>query len=230
LSVKNVTDSTADLYFYGEIAGDEWDKWTDTDTCPQDVIDALKAADGKDVNIYINSPGGSVFGGVAIYNILKRHQGKKTVHIDAVAASIASVIAMCGDTIIMPSNACLMIHNPISIVYGNAAEMRKMADDLDIIQTSITEIYKTKLKQDADIETIKELMDAETWLTASEASKYFEIETVECNTAAAKVDFEKLNCYKNIPENIKNNFQQENKKNEEQEKEKLLIELALLDI
>lgn len=230
LSVKNITDTSADIYFYGEIVGDEWDKWCNTDTCPQDVIDALKIADGKDVNIYINSPGGSVFAGVAIYNILKRHKGKKTVHIDGVAASIASVIAMCGDTIIMPMNSCLMIHNPICGIYGNAAELRKMADDLDIIQTSIEEVYKTKLKAGVNIEQIAQMMDAETWLTAETAAQYFDIETAESNNAVAKVDFDKLCCYKNMPENIKNNIRQGITKNNEQIKEKLMLELELLDI
>lgn len=230
LSVKNITDSTADIYFYGEIVGDEWDKWSDTDTCPQDVIDALKIADGKDVNIYINSPGGNVFAGVAIYNILKRHKGKKTVHVDGVAASIASVIAMCGDTIIMPMNACLMIHSPICFIYGNAAELRKMADDLDIIQTSIEEVYKTKLKPDVSIEQIKRMMDEETWLPAAAASEYFDIETTESNDAVAKVDFDKLCGYKNMPEDIKNNIKQGIAKNQEQIKEKLMIELELLSI
>lgn len=230
LSVKNITDSTADIYFYGEIVGDEWDKWCSTDTCPQDVIDALKIAEGKDVDIYINSPGGSVFAGVAIYNILKRHQGKKTVHVDGVAASIASVIAMCGDTIIMPMNSCLMIHNPICMTYGNAAELRKMADDLDIIRDSIVAVYKTKLKSDKDIEEIKQMMDAETWFTAATAAEYFDIETSESNSAVARVDFDKLCCYKNMPDDIKNNIRQGIVKNQEQIKEKLMLELELLDV
>lgn len=229
LSLKNITDTTADIYFYGEIVGDEWDKWTDTDKCPQDVIDALKQAEGKDIDIYINSPGGSVFAGVAIYNILVRHKGKKTVHVDGVAASIASVIAMCGDKIIMPSNSCLMIHCPLCLVVGNAKELRKMADDLDTIQGSIETVYETKLVGKTTIKQIREMMDAETWLTASEAAKYFDVEITEANAAAAKANY-MLPKFKNMPENIKNNIltAAENEKNKE--REKLMLELELLNI
>ncbi|MBQ9598866.1 MAG: Clp protease ClpP, partial [Clostridia bacterium] len=171
----------------------------------------------------------SVFAGVAIYNILMRHKGKRTVHVDGVAASIASVIAMCGDKIIMPSNSCLMIHCPLCLVVGNAKELRKMADDLDTIQGSIEAVYETKLAGDTTIDQIREMMDAETWLTATEAAKYFDVEVTEANAAAAKADY-MLPKFKNMPENIKNNILQaaENEKNKE--REKLMLELELLGI
>lgn len=228
LSVKNITDTTADIYFYGEIVGDEWDKWCDTDTCPQDVIDALKAAENRDVNIFINSPGGNVFAGVAIYNMLIRHQGKRTVYIDGVAASIASVIAMCGDRIVMPSNSCLMIHNPMCLTYGNAEELRKMADNLDTITSPIVETYRTKLKDGVSDDEIRQMMNEETWLTALDTTKYFNVEITTGNAAVAKADFEKICQYKNIPENIKNSIQQEIFKNQEETKTKLMLELELL--
>lgn len=230
LSVKNITDTTADIYFYGEIVGDEWDKWCDTDTCPQDVIDALKEVENRDVNIFINSPGGNVFGGVAIYNMLIRHKGKCTVYIDGVAASIASVIAMCGDRIVMPSNSCLMIHNPVCLTYGNAEELRKMADDLDTITSSIVETYHTKLKDGVSDDEIRQMMNKETWLTASDAAKYFNVEISAGNGAVAKADFEKICQYKNVPENIKNSIQQEIFKNQEEMKAKLMLELELLSM
>lgn len=222
LNVKNVTDTTADIYFYGEISGDEWDKWTEADKCPEDVIKALKKAEGKDINIYINSPGGSVFAGIAIYNMIKRSKGRKTVHIDGLAASIASVIAMCGDEIIMPSNAFLMIHKPWSVCMGNAEEMRNTAESLDTIERGITEIYRENLIDEGKIEKIKALMAEETWLTAEKAREYFKNITVaEPNRAVAKAEW--LKGFKNIPEGLKREENTENK-----EKEVLMLQSELL--
>lgn len=234
LQVKNSTDTSADIYFYGDIVGDEWEKWCNTDTCPQDVIDALNEAQGKDLNIYINSGGGSVFAGLAIYNMLTRAQGKKKCHVDGMAASIASVIAMAADEIIMPNNSYLMIHNPSNIVWGNAADMRKMADDLDIIQIGIENVYKTKLKDGIDIETIKDLMNKETWLPASEAEKYFNVNVIEENKSVAKVDFNNFKNYKNIPDELKDKIQKgvhdEHLQINDELKNKLQIELDLLNM
>ena len=92
-------------------------------------LDAL--GDIDTLNIYINSPGGSVFEGQAIYSQLQRHKARKNVYVDGIAASIASVIAMAGDTVYMPKNAMMMIHNPWGVVVGNAEDMRKHADSLD---------------------------------------------------------------------------------------------------
>lgn len=213
LQVKNMTDTTADIYFYGDIVGDEWAKWCETDTCPQDILDALAEVGGKDLNIYINSGGGSVFAGLAIYNMLNRAKGKKICHVDGMAASIASVICMAGDEIIMPSNSFLMIHKPSNIVWGNATEMRKMADDLDTIQIGIENVYKSKLKDGVEIETIKDLMDKETWLPAKDAEKYFNVTVIEENRAVANLDMKSLNAYKHIPEEFKNS------KNEDEDEE-----------
>ncbi len=218
LSVKNITDAHAEIYIYGDVVGDEWEKWCDTDTCPQDVIDALRDAQGKDVDVYINSGGGSVFAGVAIYNMLKRHTGKVTVHIDALAASIASVIAMAGDEIIMPNNSLLMIHKPAMTMLGtyNANELQKMAEDLDVIENSITAAYSEKIKSDVGMEEIKQMMADETWLTAEEASKYFDVNVVEANAAVAKVSDDIINSYKRAPAQMKNRKppkQQEEKEN-----------------
>lgn len=227
LQVKNMTDTTADIYFYGDIVGDEWEKWCETDTCPQDILDALAEVGGKDLNIYINSGGGSVFAGLAIYNMLNRAKGKKICHVDGMAASIASVICMAGDEIIMPSNSFLMIHKPSNIVWGNATEMRKMADDLDTIQIGIENVYKSKLKDGVDIEAIKDLMDEETWLPAKDAEKYFNVTVIEENKAVAKLDMKSLDVYKNIPDTLKN---LKNKNINKNLKNKLQIELDLLNL
>lgn len=203
LNIKNLGEK-AELHFYGEIVSDEWEKWSDLDTCPEDVLNYLsKIENSKELDIYINSGGGSVFAGLGIYNILKRHKGRKTVYVDGLAGSIASIIAMVGDEIIVPSNSFLMIHKPLCGVCGNANDMREMADTLDRIEEGLINTYKTKLKDNVDIETIKAMVNAETWLTGEEASKYFNITVTEANKMIAKVDTNLLNSYKNVPENLK---------------------------
>ena len=202
LNIKNLGEK-AELHFYGEIVCDEWEKWSDLDTCPEDVLNYLsKIENSKELDIYINSGGGSVFAGLGIYNILKRHKGRKTVYVDGLAGSIASIIAMVGDEIIVPSNSFIMIHKPLCGVCGNANDMREMADTLDRIEEGLINTYKTKLKDNVNIETIKAMVNAETWLTGEEASKYFNITVTEANKMIAKVDTNLLNSYKNVPENL----------------------------
>ena len=172
--IKNITDTTADLYFYGDIVSDWWGAWQEEDQYPDAIKNFLAEANGKDLNIYINSGGGSVFAGIAIYNMLKRYPGKKTVHVDALAGSIASVIAFAdSDMPTIPSNAYLMIHKPWAVCDGNATELRKMADTLDAVESGIWAIYEEHLAEGVTIETIKELMEAETWLNGTQAAQYF---------------------------------------------------------
>src|SRR5690625_4825000 len=110
LAIKNQTNDKAELYIYGDIISGDW-KWEDSDVTSTEVRDFLKdIEDVTHLDIYINSGGGSVFTGMAIYNMLKRHKAHKRVIVDGLAGSIASVIAMAGDEIIIPSNAYLMIH------------------------------------------------------------------------------------------------------------------------
>lgn len=187
LSVKNETPTSADLFFYGDIVSDWWGAWDETDQYPEAIREFLKGCDGKDLNIYINSAGGSVFAGIAIYNMLSRHKGFKTVHVDGMAASIASVIALAGDRVIVPSNAFLMIHKPWAECVGNADDCRKMADDLDAVETGILNVYKEHLADGATIEDIKRMVAEETWLNGEEAAKYFAIETGEAKAYAAKI-------------------------------------------
>ena len=108
-----------------------------------------------------------MFDGVAIYNALKRHDAVITVWIDGIAASIASMIAMAGDEIVMPENAMLMLHDPSGLVVGTATDMRAMAEALDKMKAGMVAAYRDKSGRD-DIE-IEELMGAETWLSAQEA-------------------------------------------------------------
>jgi ATP-dependent Clp protease protease subunit len=120
-----------------------------------------------ELTVRINSPGGSVFDGVAINNALKRHPASVTVWIDGIAASIASMIAMAGDEVVMPENAMLMLHDPSGLVAGTAADMRATADALDKMATAMIAAYRDK--SDAGDAEIAALMAAETWLSAEEA-------------------------------------------------------------
>ncbi|THD71288.1 Clp protease ClpP [Thalassobius vesicularis] len=123
--------------------------------------------DDAAIDLRLNSPGGSVFDAVAIYNALKRHTGDITVWIDGIAASAASYIAMAGDTIIMPENAFLMIHDPSGLVMGTAEDMRSTAEALDKVKGSLIQGYATK--SGTPDEEIAALMAAETWLDAKDA-------------------------------------------------------------
>lgn len=123
--------------------------------------------DDAAIDLRLNSPGGSVFDAVAIYNALKRHPGEITVWIDGIAASAASYIAMAGDTIIMPENAFLMIHDPSGLVMGTAEDMRATAEALDKVKGSLIQGYATKSGKPDD--EIASLMAAETWLDAKDA-------------------------------------------------------------
>lgn len=226
LQIKNQTDTQADMYFYGDIVGSEWDKWTETDTAPEDVLRVLNSVQGKELNIYINSGGGSVFAGLAIYNMLKRHSSFKTVHVDGLAGSISSVIAMAGDKIIIPSNAFLMIHKPWNIAMGNSNDFRKMADDLDRIEQGILNVYFEKLRDGTDIEMIRQMVDDETWLNGNEAAKYFNIEVSEANNVAACIT-DLVRNYTYVPTELLN--QQSNQiDNTKNEVEIMRMQLELL--
>lgn len=219
MEIKNKTDSSVDLYFYGDICSSTWDCWEDEDKCPQDVADFLKEIENnKDLNIYINSGGGSVFAGIAIYNQLKRHPAHKIVHVDGLAASISSVIALAGDRVIIPKNAQFMVHKPWSFSWGNANDLRKTADSLDSCEKSILNVYEENLNEGVDIETIKQFVNDETWFTGEEAGKYFNIEVEEENEAVACAS-EYFKEYRNTPKKLFNKKKKskiDNKKRKEE--------------
>lgn len=129
-----------------------------------DSLDQIKA---KRINVMINSPGGDVFDGLAIYNSLKNHGAEIHVTVDGIAASIASVIAMAGDTIVMGEFSFMMIHNPWTVAIGNASDMREIAALLDKVGGSLRSLYAKR--SGAPIEQITAWMEAETMFTAQEA-------------------------------------------------------------
>ncbi|MFO1128377.1 MAG: Clp protease ClpP [Rhodospirillales bacterium] len=143
----------------------------------------------------INSPGGDIFSAVGIFNALARHPAKTTVYVDGLAASAASLVAMAGDEIMMPSNSFMMIHDPAAAVIGGAADLRSMAEALDRITQSMVGIYvaKTGLPEDE----VRRLMGAETWFSADEAlAKGFATQVTNAVQMAARFD---LGRYKRPP-------------------------------
>jgi len=138
---------------------------------------------GQHIHLRINSPGGSVVEGTAIYNALRRHEGGLTVHIDALAASMASVVAMSGSPVFMADNALLMIHNPWTVSMGESKDLRKEADLLDKLKSTLVNAYVRKTGINA--EEIGAMMDAETWLDAVEAVALGFADAIEEGVAAA---------------------------------------------
>tara|TARA_R110001583_G_scaffold126232_2_gene277824 strand:+ start:3058 stop:3783 length:726 start_codon:yes stop_codon:yes gene_type:complete len=137
------------------------------------------------IEIYINSAGGVVTEGIAIYNSLKAYTGKKTVIIDSLAASMASVIAMAGDVVQMPSNGLMMIHNPWGASSGQAKEHRKTADLLDVMKEAMLAAYR--LKTNLDETQLSELMDEETWMNGEDCLKLGFIDTLSDSVSENKI-------------------------------------------
>lgn len=202
------TADTLDLYIYGDVEGDYLDWWTwslvESETSAQRFREELSAhPNATQINIYINSYGGSVFEGTAIYNQLKRHPAHKTVYIDGFACSIASVIAMAGDEVVMPRNALMMVHNMWMGISGNAAELRKAANDLDVINSAGQQAYLLKAGEKLDEAKLTQLMDAESWLTAEQcitlglADRYAD-EEADMSGAAAVLQKANLNLSQRI--------------------------------
>ena len=203
--VKNETSTSADLYFYGDIVSDYWGAWQEEDQYPEAIKNFLNGQQGKALNIYINSGGGNVFAGIAIYNMIRRFAENATVkvYVDGLAGSIASVIAFSGsEPPQIPSNAFLMIHNPWALVEGNSADLRKMADDLDVITDGIVNVYMEHVKEGVTEDQIRELMDAETWMTGTEAAEYFNIEQAESVAEIAAAGGEYVARSRNMPKDL----------------------------
>lgn len=174
---QSAEPNTLDMYIYGDVEGDYYDWWNDRDveseTSARHFREELaKHENITQINVYINSYGGSVFEGTAIYSQLKRHQAYKTVYIDGFACSIASVIAMAGDKVVMPSNTLMMIHNAMMGVFGNSDELRKAADNLDTIMEGNRQAYLNKANGKIEESKLIEMLKTDTWLTAKECVEY----------------------------------------------------------
>jgi ATP-dependent protease ClpP protease subunit len=171
-----------ELLIYDQI-GEDW--FTGKGILPGDIHAWLKDRASDDITVRINSPGGSVFDGNAIHNALKRHEGQVTVIVDGIAASIASIVAMAGDEIVMEANAMMMVHDPHSFCIGTAEDMLREAEVLDTVKGTLVETYTARTGQAE--KAVEALMSNSTWLTAKDAmAKGFCDRVEEAKTAASE--------------------------------------------
>lgn len=167
---------TATLNIYGDITSIPFKEFGDVSAVNlSKQLEAL--GDVEQIDVHINSYGGEVAEGLAIYNALRRHKAKVTTYCDGFACSIASVIFMAGDERIMNESSLLMIHNAWTFAMGNSAELRKQADDLEKITQASVEAYKSHSSLSEEV--IKNLMDNETWILPEEALSYGFATTVD---------------------------------------------------
>ena len=151
------------LFLNGTIAEDSW---FDDDVTPQLFKEELVSGNG-DITVWINSPGGDCVAAAQIYNMLREYEGNVKVKIDGIAASAASVIAMAGDKVLMSPVSMMMIHNPMTIAFGDSGEMQRAIDMLASVKDSIINAYE--LKTGLSRSKLAHLMDAETWMDAGKA-------------------------------------------------------------
>ena len=158
---ETVTERT--LFLNGTIAEESW---FDDDVTPQIFKDELNSGSG-DITVWINSPGGDCIAAAQIYNMLMDYKGNVTVKIDGIAASAVSVIAMAGTKVLVSPVSMLMIHNPMTVAFGNSAEMQKAIDMMGSVKDSILNAYE--IKTGLSRTKLSHLMDAETWMDANKA-------------------------------------------------------------
>lgn len=204
MKILNQTANNIDLYVYGEIVDE---KWWESDVDASDFRDAFDAMEAGDtLNIYMNSGGGSVFTAVAICAIIDRLKAKGVAvngFIDGLSASACTFIAMACDKLTAYKSSMMMIHKPMAFAYGNASELQKTIDTLNQIEEStMMPLYEAKAK--VDVSEIKEMIDAETWLSADEMSEVFDIEIVDASEKMVAMDRSMLSNYANVPEMLKN--------------------------
>lgn len=164
-----------------------------------DLVRYVNSLGDKDILVRLNTPGGDVFDGMAIFNALANHKGKVTIRIEALAASMGSVLAMAGKEIQAYSNTMMMIHDPWIYTAGNQYELREMADLLEKISGQMLDVYAGRSK--VGKREMKEIMKAETWYTAKEAKEKGFIDTILETGKAAKAQFD-LTMYTNAPDGI----------------------------
>lgn len=191
--VRMSGSKSAEILIYDEIGGGSF--FSSGITAKQFAEDLKGLGKIETLNVRVNSPGGNVFDGLAIYNTLKRYPANKIIDIDGMALSIASVIVMAGDQIRMADNAMMMIHDPWMVAAGGADDFRAQADLMDTMKGNLVSTYANRTKLDE--ETIGSLMSAETWMTADEAKQNGFIDDVtEELQMAARFD---LSRFKNAP-------------------------------
>lgn len=195
-------DQTADIYIYDEIGG--WGI-----SARRFTEDLISLGNLSHIDLHIHSPGGEVFDGIAIYNQLKNHSATITVFIDGLAASMASVIAMVGDTVIMPKNAMMMIHKPWGVSWGDANDMREYADLLDKLENVLIPAYVAKTGKTT--EEITAMLEQETWLDGDECVEHgFADKVIEPVKAMASLTSKRIEEFSSMPSAIKNQIKPKN--------------------
>lgn len=188
--------SDADIYIYDEIGF--WGV-----TAKQFISDLNALGDITHINLHINSPGGDVFEGIAIFNALKTHGASITVYVDGVAASMASVIAMVGNPVIMPENSFMMIHKPFGFTGGDAEDMRTYADLLDKVEAVLLPAYAQKTGKTTD--EIAAMLADETWMSGAEClAQGFADQVTPAVKAMACIQSKRTEEFKKMPESIRN--------------------------
>lgn len=197
--IENASTDTPELFLYGDI-GEGW--LSDGIRAETVVKDLAALGKKKQIAVRIDSPGGQVFEGINIYNALVRNPARINVHIDGLAASIASVIAMAGEKIAIADGSMLMIHDPSSFVIGTAADMRKEANLLEKVRENLIGIYAARTKNDAD--KISSMMATETWFRATEALQAGFVTEITANFQTNRIDAAALKRrnYRNVPSDL----------------------------
>tara|TARA_R100001244_G_scaffold9274_2_gene11352 strand:+ start:1596 stop:2627 length:1032 start_codon:yes stop_codon:yes gene_type:complete len=176
-SFKALADNSVELYIFEEIGL--------YGVSAQDFVSELSEHKGKDITVHINSPGGDVFDGQAIYTALKNHTGKVTTKIEGLAASMATIISLAGDSVEMSENSLFMIHTPLTNAFGNKEELRKQISILNKLEDTMVSIYSSKSTlEEIDI---RAYMTDETWFSAAEAKEagFIDVITDEIKVAAS---------------------------------------------
>ena len=198
--IRNEKKDEAELLIYGVVGNSYWD-----DVDAKEIVNAIRDIEAKTIKVRIYSEGGSIFAGLAIYNALKKHSAIINVEIDALAASIASVIAMAGDSVEMPKNAFMVIHNPWTYSCGEEKDMIKAAEILGKLKESLVGVYNDKTG--IDTEDISEMMNVETWLSAGDAIEYGFADAITGEVVADEPNnrafFNSLENFKKVPKEIR---------------------------
>ncbi|MBM6874677.1 head maturation protease, ClpP-related [Fusobacterium mortiferum] len=223
LKARAKGNNIVEVDIYGDIIATESEQTSYEDVTPLYIKDFLAYAGNRELDININSLGGDVNAGIAIYNMLKNYPNTKRVYIYGIAGSISSLIAMAGDEIYIADNAQIMIHRAWCVQTGNSQDMQKAVEFLNKLDDIIADVYMTKvIKKDMTRYDMLKMMTDETWLTGTEASQIFDVKLSGVKQVYAKAgDISRL---KKIPDSVKamlSNEQRENEKRLEIEKEKL---------
>ena len=206
--IKNIAENEFSLYVYGEIVGDKTDSLfpSKSDIDINDFKEALAGVpNGAKLNMYINSPGGSVFACSTMLSMLQRAKDRGVgidAYIDGLGASCASWLPMIADNIFIYKNSVMMIHKPMTISFGNANDLKKDIEVLDKLENGvIIPFYESKMK--CSLEKLKEMIDAETWLTADEIQEYFNVTLIDEAREVTNIKSDLFNTYKNTPNEFK---------------------------